>query len=190
MHESEQVSSELKNQANYWGVNSDRLYFLPRLKSNDYRRLLRFSDLFLDTRNYGSHTVASDSMFEGTPVLTLAAFSFASRVASSLNKADNIDIEMNCYNRKEYVNTGIKLFSNYYLNINKKKYNSIIDNINDKVLKSRHIDNTSSLFNTLLFAKSMEIITRSMYNVYLLYNNPFHIFLEESFNYYYLRNNK
>lgn len=188
MHESDQVTHELKNQAIFWGITSNRLYFLPRLKSNDYKKLLQLSDLFLDTRNYGSHTVASDSMFEGTPVLTLGGFSFSSRVASSLNKADNIDIEMNCYNRKEYVNNGIKLISNY--NIHNKKYNNLIDNINDKIFKSRHIDNTSILFNSLLFAKNIELITQSMYNVYLLYNTPFHIFLEESLNNNYLNNKK
>jgi predicted O-linked N-acetylglucosamine transferase (SPINDLY family) len=44
----------------------------------------RLADLFLDTLPYNAHTTASDSLWAGCPVLTLAGETFASRVAGSL----------------------------------------------------------------------------------------------------------
>jgi len=53
------------------GVHPSRLLLIPYLDMPDYRRLLSLSDIFLDTRNYNAHTVASDSLQLGLPVLTL-----------------------------------------------------------------------------------------------------------------------
>lgn len=87
MAESAEVETHVRRAAaSRWGC-ADRLLFLPRLTSKEqYRALLRLSDLFLDTRIYGAHTVASDAMFEGTPVITLPGEGFASRVSLSLNE--------------------------------------------------------------------------------------------------------
>jgi predicted O-linked N-acetylglucosamine transferase (SPINDLY family) len=41
-------------------------------------------DLFLDTWPYGAHTTASDALYAGAPVLTVAGRTFAARVAVSL----------------------------------------------------------------------------------------------------------
>jgi predicted O-linked N-acetylglucosamine transferase (SPINDLY family) len=54
------------------------------MPKDDYKLLLRVGDLFIDTRNYGSHTVASDALMQHTPVLTLPGKTFASRVATSI----------------------------------------------------------------------------------------------------------
>lgn len=87
MAESAEVETHVRRAAaSRWG-SANRLLFLPRLTSKEqYRALLRLSDLFLDTRIYGAHTVASDAMFEGTPVITLPGEGFASRVSLSLNE--------------------------------------------------------------------------------------------------------
>lgn len=52
-----------------------------------YFRRLACVDLFLDSRPYGSHTVAADALYTHTPVLTLPGASFASRVPQSLYTA-------------------------------------------------------------------------------------------------------
>ena len=46
--------------------------------------MYRHADLFLDAWPYNVHTTASDALWAGLPVLTLAGQSFAARVAASL----------------------------------------------------------------------------------------------------------
>ena len=56
----------------------------------DYpEHLARFAvaDLFLDTLPYNAHTLASDALWAGCPVITCAGRTFAGRVASSLLQA-------------------------------------------------------------------------------------------------------
>jgi predicted O-linked N-acetylglucosamine transferase (SPINDLY family) len=55
----------------FHGIHPKRVIFVPHLNMVDYRRLLGLSDLFLDTIHYNAHTVATDAMSEGLPVLTL-----------------------------------------------------------------------------------------------------------------------
>lgn len=45
------------------------------------------ADLFLDTFYYNAHTTASDALWAGLPVLTMAGTTFASRVSASLLRA-------------------------------------------------------------------------------------------------------
>jgi protein O-GlcNAc transferase len=61
----------IKSEAEYHGTQSDRILLFPKMNMTSYRRLLRVSDLFLDTRHYNAHTIASDAIGEGLPVLTL-----------------------------------------------------------------------------------------------------------------------
>ena len=71
--------------AAHHGIARERLLLFRRLPKKDYKRLLRVGSLFIDTRNYGSHTTASDAMIQGLPVLTLPGATFASRVALSIS---------------------------------------------------------------------------------------------------------
>jgi predicted O-linked N-acetylglucosamine transferase (SPINDLY family) len=67
------------------GVDARRLVFAPKLDHAAYLARYRHADLFLDTAPYGAHTTASDAIWAGCPVLTVAGPTFASRVATSLN---------------------------------------------------------------------------------------------------------
>src|SRR5262249_20047030 len=74
----------LRNEAVARGVDGARLIFAARAARLEYLARQRHADLFLDTFPVNAHTTASDALWMGVPVLTLAGRSFASRVAASL----------------------------------------------------------------------------------------------------------
>jgi predicted O-linked N-acetylglucosamine transferase (SPINDLY family) len=83
-----QAESNLRREAASRGVEPHRLLFAPRLPSlPQHLARQRLADLFLDTLPYNAHTTASDALWAGLPVLTLAGESFAGRVAASLLNA-------------------------------------------------------------------------------------------------------
>jgi predicted O-linked N-acetylglucosamine transferase (SPINDLY family) len=69
------------------GIDPKRLIFAPRLPHADHLGRLGLAGLVLDTLPYNAHTTASDALWCGVPVLTVAGKSFAARVAASLNTA-------------------------------------------------------------------------------------------------------
>lgn len=81
----EGADQRLRETARDGGVDPARLVFQGRLPHARYLALYRHADLFLDTAPYGAHTTASDAIWAGCPVLTVAGDTFASRVATSLN---------------------------------------------------------------------------------------------------------
>ncbi|MFQ8737094.1 MAG: hypothetical protein ACLSAH_14700 [Bilophila wadsworthia] len=54
-------------------------------------RRSRLADLALDTRVYNGHTVTSDALWAGVPVVTAKGTHFASRVSASLLHAVGLD---------------------------------------------------------------------------------------------------
>ena len=78
------VPANLRREAESRGVAGERLVFAPKLAVSEHLARHRLADLFLDTYPYNAHTTASDSLWAGCPVLTLAGETFASRVAGSL----------------------------------------------------------------------------------------------------------
>lgn len=75
----------LREEALRTGVAPTRLVFMEKLPHHAYLTRYRHADLFLDTEDYNAHTVASDALWAGCPVLTRPGETFASRVAGSLN---------------------------------------------------------------------------------------------------------
>ncbi len=61
-----------------------RLVFAPRVPNPEHLARLAIADLFLDTLPYNAHTVASDALWSGCPVITCLGRTFAGRVAGSL----------------------------------------------------------------------------------------------------------
>ena len=78
------AKNNLRKAARARGVDEDRLVFAERLPTADYLARYRAADLFLDTLPYNGHTTASDALWLGLPVLTLAGRALAGRVAASL----------------------------------------------------------------------------------------------------------
>lgn len=66
------------------GLGADRIVFAERVPRPDYMARLRLADLFLDTAPYNAGTTASDALWMGLPVLTLAGTTFAGRMGASL----------------------------------------------------------------------------------------------------------
>ena len=67
--------------------SAGRLVFAPALPNPEHLARLRLADVFLDTLPYNAHTLASDALWAGCPVITCAGDTFASRVAGSLLRA-------------------------------------------------------------------------------------------------------
>jgi predicted O-linked N-acetylglucosamine transferase (SPINDLY family) len=64
-----------------------RLVFAPWLPNPEHLARMGFADLFLDTLPYGAHTLASDALWGGCPVITCLGRAFPGRVAGSLLRA-------------------------------------------------------------------------------------------------------
>ena len=61
-----------------------RLEFAPTVPNPEHLARFAVADLFLDTLPYNAHTLSSDALWGGCPVLTCTGEAFASRVAGSI----------------------------------------------------------------------------------------------------------
>ncbi|MBN8482024.1 MAG: hypothetical protein J0L88_10595 [Xanthomonadales bacterium] len=87
----EGADEALRVHARARGLDPARLVFMPKLAHDEYLARYRHADLFLDCSPYNAHTTASDAIWAGCPVLTVAGDTFAGRVATSLNVHLGID---------------------------------------------------------------------------------------------------
>ncbi len=78
------ASENLRREAAARGVEPSRLVFAPKIAPEDHLARLPLADLFLDTHPVNAHTTASEALWAGLPVLTMAGEAFVSRVAASL----------------------------------------------------------------------------------------------------------
>ena len=124
------------------GVSKDRLVFAQKLSHSDHLARHHVADLFIDTLPYNAHTTASDALWAGLPVLTLAGQSFASRVAASLLTAIGLP-ELITQTRGEFEALAIELATNPQLL---------------KMMKNRLVDNrlNTPLFDTGRFTSALE----------------------------------
>lgn len=79
-----EVETNLRREAARLGLAPERLAFAGRLPKAEHLARHRAADLFLDTFCYGAHTTASDALWAGLPMLTMAGDTFARRVGASL----------------------------------------------------------------------------------------------------------
>jgi protein O-GlcNAc transferase len=78
------AAGNLRAEAARHHISPDRLIFAPRKPLAEYLAAYRLADLALDTFPYTSHTTASDSLWMGCPLVTMAGETFAARVAGSI----------------------------------------------------------------------------------------------------------
>jgi protein O-GlcNAc transferase len=82
-----EVMENLKAAAVKHGVDPQRLVFAGHAKAAEHLERYLHADLCLDTFPVCSHTTASDALWCGTPLITMAGESFVNRVAASLLQA-------------------------------------------------------------------------------------------------------
>jgi len=90
------------------GIAAQRLIFAGKLPNPEHLARFTCADLFLDTFPYGAHTTASDALWMGLPVLTLAGRSFAARVCAGLVRAAGLD-ELIATSASDYTTRAIAL---------------------------------------------------------------------------------
>lgn len=80
----EVVEANLRKELSQRQIQQERLIFSESLPLRQHHARLRCADIIVDTFPYGGHTLTSDALWAGTPVVTLAGTTYASRVAASL----------------------------------------------------------------------------------------------------------
>ena len=90
------------------GIDPARIHFAERLPQAEHLARIGLGDLFLDTFAVNAHTTASDSLWAGLPVLTMAGESFAARVGASLLHAAGLP-ELVTTNPADYEVTALTL---------------------------------------------------------------------------------
>jgi predicted O-linked N-acetylglucosamine transferase (SPINDLY family) len=144
------ASINLRREASARGLDPRRLIFAEKMPLAEHLARHRLADLFLDTFPCNAHTTASDALWAGLPLITMAGESFASRVAASLLHAIGLpDLVTN--NQKQYQNLAISLGNNA---INLK---------NIKLLLSKNIAQ-SPLFNIKKYVYDLEALYIGIFN--------------------------
>ncbi len=143
------------------GVVPDRLVFGERLPPAQYLARFRAADLFLDTLPYNAGTTASDALWAGLPVLTLAGEAFASRIAASLLTAIDVP-ELITSTQQQYEQLAIELASS------PQRLAAIRTRIQDNRL-------TSPLFDTPRFARNLEAAYTAIHARYQAGEPPDHL---------------
>ena len=105
-----EATRNLRREAQRAGIAARRLAFAPVLPLEQHLGRLGAADLFLDTFPYNAHTTASDALWAGLPLLTLAGDTFASRVAASLLTATGLP-ELIANSLEEYERLALHLAS-------------------------------------------------------------------------------
>jgi len=94
---------------NKLGIPESRIIFAGRIEAlADHLARYRVADLFLDTSPYNAHTTAVDSLKAGTPVISLAGKTYASRAGASLLTAIGLP-ELITSSEEEFIKLAIVL---------------------------------------------------------------------------------
>ena len=157
------VYSNVADNARKFGVTEDRIIFTKKLSREAYMAQYLYADLFLDTLPYNAGTTASDALWTGLPVLTLAGQSFAGRMATSLLK--NVGLpELITHTPEQYEALAIELATNPERLIMLK----------DRLAVNR---STAPLFDTASFTRHLESAYELMYEHYHSDLPPDHIYI-------------
>jgi predicted O-linked N-acetylglucosamine transferase (SPINDLY family) len=84
LKDNDAATVNLRAHAAAQGIAAERLVFAGRTDPASHLARQALADLFLDTLPYNAHTTASDALWVGLPILTLAGPTFAGRVAASV----------------------------------------------------------------------------------------------------------
>ena len=140
------------------GIESYRLIFAEKILKHKHLSRLALADLVLDTHRVDGAASTSDALWAGVPVLTVQGKHFASRMASSILKAGDLN-ELVTNSLSEYENKAVIL----------AKKNKIMENIKSKLIANCR---KSNLFNTKEFVNQLEKAYKIIYKRYLHGKKP------------------
>jgi protein O-GlcNAc transferase len=144
------ASANLRREARDRGVAPDRLVFAVRLGLAEHLARHRQGDLFLDTVFYDAHTTASDALWAGCPVLTIAGEPFPSRVAGSLLRTLGLP---------ELITTSLDQYAEMALRLAQDA--DLLGSLRARLEANR---GTSGLFDGGRFARSLEVAYCTMWD--------------------------
>ena len=136
------MEKNLKKEAVKRGIEERRLVFAKKIPLDKHLARHTLGDIFLDTFNYNAHTTASDALWAGMPLITLAGKSFCSRVSASLLNSMGLN-ELICSTEKQYFEKALELGRNP----EKVSY------LKQKLFKHKY---SYPLFDSQLFVKNYE----------------------------------
>jgi predicted O-linked N-acetylglucosamine transferase (SPINDLY family) len=139
-------------------VSPDRLVFAPKVAPPEYLARQRIADLFLDTFPVNAHTTASDALWVGLPLITLAGDTFVSRVAGSLLRAVGLP---------ELVTTTWEQYESLALDLARDRHR--LDQLRSRLAANRE---TSDLFQGQKFARHVEQAYFQMWQYHQLGERP------------------
>ena len=144
------AKDNLLNFAKNKGIEKNRIIFTKKILVTDHIQRQMCADLFLDTFPICAHTTASDALWVGLPIVTMAGKSMVSRVAGSALK--NIGMqELITYSFEEYKSKVLFLANN----------RSALKDIRNKIIKNR---TTTKLFDTKTFTENLESEYEKLFN--------------------------
>ncbi|SHL97574.1 O-linked N-acetylglucosamine transferase, SPINDLY family protein [Roseibium suaedae] len=145
----ENTDQRLRSYAETKGVSGDRLVFAGKLPNAQHLARYPLADLFLDTSPYGAHTTASDALWMGVPVLTVAGRCFAARVCASLVDAAGLP-DLICETPDQYVQQAVAL----------GRDRSALDRLKQQLRENR---SSCRLFDTPGLVKGLETLYAQMW---------------------------
>jgi predicted O-linked N-acetylglucosamine transferase (SPINDLY family) len=148
----------LRREAAARGVSPDRLIFAPHLPLAEHLARQQLADLFLDCYPVNAHTTASDALWAGCPLLTLAGETFVSRVAGSLLRAVGLP-ELITTSLSEYEALGLRLAQDV----------EMLGKLRRRLAIGRR---TSDLFNAGRFARNLELAYTTMWELHSAGEQP------------------
>jgi predicted O-linked N-acetylglucosamine transferase (SPINDLY family) len=144
--------ANLRREAEARQVAGERLIFAPRKPLPEHLARHRLADLFLDTFPVNAHTTASDALWVGCPVLTIAGETFVSRVAGSLLRTVGLP-ELVARSLDEYQAMALRL----------ARDPELLAGLRSRLEANR---NTSRLFDAGRFARGIEQAYLTMWEIH------------------------
>ncbi len=136
------VAANLQRESEARGVARERLVFAAKKPMAEHLARHRLADLFLDTFPVCAHTTASDALWAGCPLVTLAGATFIARVAGSLLRAIGLP-ELITTSFAEYKALALRLAHDA----------KMLADLRARLAANRQ---TSSLFDATQFARNLE----------------------------------
>jgi predicted O-linked N-acetylglucosamine transferase (SPINDLY family) len=143
--------ANLRREAEARHVDARRLVFAPQQPLPEHLARHRLADLFLDTYPVNAHTTASDALWAGCPLLTMAGETFVSRVAGSLLRTLGLP---------ELVTTSLADYEAMALRLARDA--DLLGAIRSRLNANRK---TSSLFDAGRFARNLEKAYSTMWEI-------------------------